>query len=244
MLAERQRLASAKCENTTAKQIASGGWCLRYRPQLHHGSHSGGPIRIGKETLELPTYHYPPDALIVAVLAALLTNKIPSLALDRLQSIIDFGAGVGQYGHALKSINPAIDWRGYDGAGNVESYTNNFVRFADLTMPLSFPKADWVLSLEVGEHMLPAFEFMFLRNLHAHQTRGIIGSWARLSQVGTGHVNNHNRSYVKQRFLELGYKPHEEIEDLLTSTNPGRFKLIPGLPVMHSVHHNLFAFVR
>ena len=124
---------------------------------------------LGNESHVLPRGHYPADGIGSGVLAALLLNEIPTLALDRPQSINDFGAGVGQYGHALRAINKSIIWRGYDGAGNVEEYTDGFVRFFDLTMPLSLPKADWILSLDVGEHLPPKWEFMYLRNLHAHQ---------------------------------------------------------------------------
>ena len=55
-------------------------------------------------------------------------------------------------------------------------------------MPLSF-RADWVLSLEVGEHVPPAHEMMYLRNLHAHACQGLVLSWAYLGKYGVGHVN-------------------------------------------------------
>ena len=131
------------------------------------------------------------------------------------QSICDLGAGVGEYGHAFKAIDQRIAWRGYDGAGNVEQYTRGFVRFVDLTIPLALPKADWVLSLEVGEHIPPTMEGMYLRNLHAHNCRGIIGSWAAPGQRGTGHVNLRDRKYVLQRFAELGYQPDEVLRQKL-----------------------------
>ena len=66
-------------------------------------------------------------------------------------SMLDFGAGVGQYGHSLLAIDPAHQYRGYDGAGNVETVTKNFIRWVDLSSAnLSLPKADWVVSLVVS----------------------------------------------------------------------------------------------
>ena len=145
--------------------------------------------------------HVPADPVIVAVLTDLLIQPSgPSLSLN------DFGAGVGQYGRALLSRDPSLQYRGYDGAGNVEAYTGGFVRFFDATASsLELPRADWLLSLEVGEHIPTEWEGSFLRNLHAHNCRGVILSWARLNQLGKGHVNNHETDYLADKFAQLGY---------------------------------------
>ena len=244
-LHERHVAARAACDtqqlHTTV--LSTGAWCLSSPKTGRAGRRSGGTVSLGNETHVLPQGHYPADAIVASVLGALLQNAIPSLATDRPQSVNDFGAGVGQYGHALRAMYPGINWRGYDGAGNVEQYTNGYVRFFDLTLPLSLPKADWVLSLEVGEHLPHDFEFMYLRNLHAHQHRGVIGSWAGLGQLGTGHVNNHRRDYVVSRFVELGYKPHLELEHLLRHGNV-TFRRLKNLPTYSQIRRNIFAFVR
>ena len=56
----------------------------------------------------------------------------------------------------------------YDGAGNVERVSGGFTSFVDLTVPVSLPRADWVLVLEVGEHVPSALEEVLVRNVHAH----------------------------------------------------------------------------
>ena len=112
---------------------------------------------------------------------------------------------MGQYGHALFSVDPSVRWFGYDGAGNIEIWTNGFVRWFDLTIPLSLPRTDWVMSLEVAEHIPNSAEHMVLRNLHAHNCRGIIISWAALSQIGFDHINNHRNEYVIRQVTQLGY---------------------------------------
>lgn len=91
-------------------------------------------------------------------------------------SVNDFGAGIGQYGRELRQ--EGLDWRGFDGAGDIVEYTDGFVRFADLTIPLALPRADWVVSLEVGEHVPREHTLMFIRNLHAHNRCGVLLSWA------------------------------------------------------------------
>ena len=81
-------------------------------------------------------------------------------------------------------------------AGWLEEVTGGFVQFVDLTAPLSLPRADWVLSLEVGEHVPSQHEAALIRNLHAHNCRGVVLSWAVLHQGGFHHVNNHANAYV------------------------------------------------
>ncbi len=44
-----------------------------------------------------------------------------------------------------------------------------------------------------------------IRNLHAHNTKGMILSWARIGQPGHGHVNNHSSQYLVKLLDELGY---------------------------------------
>ena len=100
---------------------------------------------------------------------------------------------------------PSLRYRGYDGAGDVRRYTDGFVRFVDLSMPLSLPRTDYVLSLEVGEHIPREHEFMYVRNLHAHNCRGIVLSWANIEQMGVAHVNTHSRKYLRTLFASLGY---------------------------------------
>ena len=126
-------------------------------------------------------------------------------------SFNDFGAGVGQYGHALLSKDPGFLWRGFDGAGNIEAVTDGFVDWFDLTLPLSLPRAHWVISLEVGEHLAPSDESMFIRNLHAHNCLGIILSWALPGQNGYHHINTHSNHYVIDIFLGLGYFYNEPL---------------------------------
>ena len=116
----------------------------------------------------------------------------------------------------------------------MEEYTNGFVRFIDLTFPLALPRADWVLSLEVGEHIPAKMEGMYLRNLHAHNCRGIVISWAGPGQRGTGHINLRPRKYALERFAELGYQPNEPLLEKIRAS-PG------GWP---QIRRNIFVMVR
>ena len=140
-------------------------------------------------------------------------------SIQRL-SLSDFGAGVGAYGHALLSIDPKLNWRGYDGACNVEKWSDGFVRHADLSAPLALPRTDWAMSLEVGEHLPNMHEAAFVRNLHAHNCHGIVLSWALIRQKGIAHINAHSRGYLVNALRELGYRLHEPLTKLLRNGEP------------------------
>ena len=56
----------------------------------------------------------------------------------------------------------------------------------------------------MGEHVASADEATVIRNLHAHNCRGIILSWAVLGQKGPGHINNHDNAYLMRVFTQLG----------------------------------------
>ena len=212
--------------HSTDAVVATGGWCLKGK-----ATHVELPLN---QSYVFPPAHFEADEGIVRELLAL---SRASRAAGGTGSINDFGAGVGQYGHALRSIEPGFPWRGWDGAGNVEAYTHGFVKWFDLAMPLRLPRAEWVFSLEVGEHVPAASESMVIRNLHAHNCRGIILSWARLHQKGVSHINNHRRAYIREVFQGLGYTVNQTLlATLRHSYHRGYFQ--------YWVRNNVMAFQR
>lgn len=191
--------------------LQSGGWCLKTRAAHRRLRGSSDPYHMVHETdgrsYFLPHPHLAADSKIVAFLDLQLRvcRDPPACTVSSFLTLNDFGAGVGQYGHALMARNSGHQYRGYDGAGNVEEVSDGFVRFFDLTTPLSLPRTDWVMSLEVGEHIPARHELTVIRNLHAHNCRGLILSWAYLGKWGVGHVNNHSPRYLRLLLDELGY---------------------------------------
>ena len=191
---------------TRRETTEQGGWCLKHNKP--------GQVELpNNESYSLP---YPHIAAEQGLVDLLLSDELSrSTRVDQRLRINDFGAGVGQYGHALLSRDPRFRWRGFDGAGNVEAFTSGFVEWFDLTMPLSLPKSDWVLCLEVGEHVPNAFEAMVVRNLHAHNLRGLVLSWAVPNQTGTAHINNHRNGYIRRIFTGLGYVHNDRLATTL-----------------------------
>ena len=119
------------------------------------------------------------------------------------KSINDFGAGVGQYGISLRREDSI--YRGYDEAGDVGIYTQGFINYFDLSIPLKLPVADWVISFEHGHLVPPEKEGMLVRNLHAHNCKGMIISWGTYGEVELESHNLHDEQYIIETFNELGY---------------------------------------
>jgi len=154
-------------------------------------------------------------------------NVVKQLALefskDNTTSVNDFGAGIAQYKAALTTALPHIEYNAYDGAGNGELYTRGMMQFVDLSMPLDLPVADWVISLEVGEHIPSKFEGMFLRNIHRHNRKGVILSWGVLGQRGHSHINNHSNEYIVKAFQGMGYTHDVELQNRLRNNIGAQF---------------------
>jgi len=184
--------------------LETGGWCLR---SLAAAGSSGNLNLQDGRNISIPSNHVPASKNIMKVLMMLIST-------ENVTSISDYGVGVGQYGAELKTQMPRLVYYGYDGAGDVEAYTSGLVRWFDLTQLLNNPVTDWVLSLEVGEHIPSKYEGMFIRNLHKHNCRGIILSWGILGQWGHNHVNNHSNDYLSAVFVELGHARDLEMETL------------------------------
>jgi len=130
------------------------------------------------------------------------------------KTVIDFGCGAGEY---VKSLNQVTDCRGYDGNPQTSNLTAGQCECLDISQPVQVKPANWVLCLEVAEHLPPEFEETLLSNLDRHALQGIILSWAHPGQGGVGHVNERSAEYVHQRMIDLGYRLDEESSQLIRS---------------------------
>lgn len=196
------------------------------------------PLR-NNQSYALPRHHVSADPGIVAVLDQLLRAESRQGAYA---SIVDVGAGVGQYGHALLSRDSGHRYLGCDGAPNTPELTAGFLDYCELTRPISdvdwtsrYPRrmgrrvatatagtfrpavADWALALEAGEHIPAAHYGQFLANLNAIAGRGLILSWAQPGQGGDGHVNEKPAAEVTADVLNMGFSVDAELTSRLRS---------------------------
>ena len=117
-------------------------------------------------------------------------------------SVLDVGCGSGNYVRVLD--NCGVECKGVDGNPHTPTL-NGLVTIADVTQPLGLGQFDWVLSLEVGEHIPQHLCDAFLENLHSHCTKGIVLSWAIPGQGGHGHVNERSNEWVRKKIGAMGY---------------------------------------
>jgi tryptophanyl-tRNA synthetase len=67
----------------------------------------------------------------------------------------------------------------------------------DLTIPqYGIRQYDWIISLEVAEHIPEKYEAVYLDNIFRHAKEGIILSWAVPGKGGLSHINNKPIEYV------------------------------------------------
>jgi cyclopropane fatty-acyl-phospholipid synthase-like methyltransferase len=125
--------------------------------------------------------------------------------------IVDLGCGMGNYVKYFRSKSLNSD--GFDGNPNTPTLTDGACGIRDLSEPFRFDEPyDWVMSLEVGEHLPKQFESTFIENLHNNNKHGILLSWAVVGQGGHGHVNERNNDYIRGRMSTLGYVSDEKAE--------------------------------
>ena len=113
-------------------------------------------------------------------------------------NILELGAGCGCYTEYYQWLG--FRMRAYDGVPNIENLTDGLVATADLSKPQGFPEADWVLSLEVAEHLRPEETETFLNNLVRPAKHGIVLSWASpsTSRLRTAAINSTHPTMKRQ----------------------------------------------
>jgi hypothetical protein len=125
----------------------------------------------------------------------IINKKRPSL-------VYDFGCGYGEY---IKNISAlGIEAIGFEAYPNKTIYDN--IQELDLSSPVILERsADISISLEVGEHLPVEFEEIFIDNICNNTKNTIILSWAVEGQIGDGHVNCRNNSYIIAHMKRRGF---------------------------------------
>ena len=167
------------------------------------GTLAKGAIKTARGGWRLQaSYTYFLDRSLVAQVAKLVAGA----------SVIEFGAGMGCYTAALRDLgmkSVAVgprEARGFDGAPGVRELTEGLIGEADLTTRLQLGAADWVMSLEVGEHVPKRFEALLFEALTSHARVGIVLSWST-HRGGRGHVNCRPLKYIIGQLAMRGFCP-------------------------------------
>jgi hypothetical protein len=180
------RVGRLSCEISQDQVSQNGGWCSKIS---------------GRNSSQHLT-----DTYLAQELSTLLRGK----------RVVSFGDGPGVYKEMLLKMNEVKTYDAYDGAPYTSETTDNRVAFLDLSVPIyHLPKYDWVVSLEVAEHIPREFESIYMDNVVRHALEGVVLSWAHEGQGGHSHVNTRNFSYVKEQMEKRNFRHDEELSDLL-----------------------------
>ena len=137
---------------------------------------------------------------------------------EKVKTIMDFGCGMGTYVATFRKNG--FEANGCDGNPDTIELTKGLCEVKDLSQAFNLNKQfDWIVSLEVGEHIPKPYEKVFVNNLVRHCKKGIVLSWAVKGQRGAGHFNNQNNAYVKNMFDELGFDSEPEVEQTLRNAS-------------------------
>jgi SAM-dependent methyltransferase len=146
-----------------------------------------------------------------------------------VNTVVDLGCGPGWYVRGLKDRGLTVE--GFDGNPHTEEITAEMLddgtccKVLDLTEPLKLEKSfDYVVSLEVGEHIPVEFEQVLIDNITRHANKGIILSWAVEGQGGDGHVNCRNNDYIIKKLRDKGFE-----EDLFAKRYLRRCASLPWM---------------
>ncbi|RMZ96335.1 SAM dependent methyltransferase [Brachionus plicatilis] len=140
-----KKLGQLSCQLNKNEVSDNGGWCSKIS---------------GKNSSQHKT-----DSKMAKYLSKFLSGK----------SVASFGDGPGMYKEILLNFGDVKSYDAFDGAPFCEQTTNNQVAFLDLTIPIyHLKKFDWVLSIEVAEHIPQKFEKTYVKNLVRHAKEGIL----------------------------------------------------------------------
>ena len=135
-------------------------------------------------------------------LCHVMTNFLKNM---KVKTLLDLGCGPGYY--VKNFIENGIECEAYDGNPNTPLLTEGLGQVKDLSEEFDLGKKfDFVLSLEVGEHIPKEYEDVFIDNVLRHANEYVLMSWAVPGQNGDGHVNEQSNDYVINKIEEKGFE--------------------------------------
>jgi SAM-dependent methyltransferase len=143
-----------------------------------------------------------------------LSDALVALAKSyQIKKSYDFGCGPAKYVQYFRQNG--IESYGFD--GNPVTSTFPYCKVQDLTSNFSEEAVDFLLCLEVCEHVPKEHEHKLISTIDRHLNKDgiLILSWAVVGQGGLGHVNCQNNEYVIDLFKKMNYIYLNEESDVL-----------------------------
>eukprot|EP00928_Gymnodinium_smaydae_P040115 TRINITY_DN27262_c0_g2_i1.p1 TRINITY_DN27262_c0_g2~~TRINITY_DN27262_c0_g2_i1.p1 ORF type:complete len:530 (-),score=114.25 TRINITY_DN27262_c0_g2_i1:127-1581(-) len=127
-------------------------------------------------------------ALDKGLMRGMLRHVLKPLPDEDPVSLGDFGAGGGQYSTWLNDTG-LVQAFAFDGTPHATQISGGAVQQLNLIEDVHLWRSfDWVMCLEVAEHVPKEHTAALLRNLRRHAKKGLVMSWSS-DWEGIGHVN-------------------------------------------------------
>merc|ERR1712157_483135 len=167
------------------KQISSADISAAGPVRLHHQDEHGSFVTY--EFLRRKVFRQ--WAIDKGLLRGLIRHVWkPGFGDSKPIAVADFGAGGGHYSTWMNETG-LIQAFAFDGTPEADVLTGGVVQEINLVRDMHLWRTfDWVLCLEVGEHIPKQFSSDLLRNLRRHAVHGLVMSWSD-DWEGIGHVN-------------------------------------------------------
>ena len=219
--AEQLLLADAA---TARRQEAYRDYCA-HMPRAHSGP-TGGFCMAEADPAQ-PLEHYRRASFMNSCINPFLARGLSNL-FGATSRVADVGAGVGGYGMFMRLLNPSSPpVASLDGAENIEAWSGGRVGFFDVSTAADVQgvePVEWVMSIEMAEHVPRSLEAAVVANLHWLNTKGIVLTWALPGQPGSGHINGRSNRYVHSLLHQLGYS-RDALEEEKLRLTVNRYRL-------------------
>lgn len=185
-------------QGVTAVNVGMEGGAVRLHHQDEHGSF------VTYEFLRRKVFgQWAIDKGLLRGLLRFLWQ--PPRGNNELVTVADFGAGGGHYSMWLNETG-LVRAFAFDGTHQAAELTGGVVQEVNLIQQMELWQTfDWILCLEVGEHVPKQFARVLLGNLRRHAKSGLIMSWSE-DWEGIGHVNCLSRQeFVAMVQVETGF---------------------------------------
>jgi SAM-dependent methyltransferase len=154
--------------------------------------------------------------------APLCSILINFLKTNQIQTLLDLGCGPAYY--VGEFIKEGIQCDAFDGNPFTPELTKGLGKVVDLSENMDLGKTfDFVLSLEVGEHIPQEFEDVYINNVLKHSHNYVLLSWAVPGQTGDGHINEKSNDYIVDKITALGFEYDKDISTGLRNSAQARW---------------------
>ena len=209
---------------TARRQEAYRNYCAHV-PRAHPGPTGG--FCMAEADAARPLEHYRRASSMNSCINPFLARGLSNL-FGATSRVADVGAGVGGYGMFMRLLNPrSPPVASLDGAENIETWSGDRVGFFDVSTAADVQgvePVEWVMSIEMAEHVPRSLEAAVVANLHWLNTKGIVLTWALPGQPGSGHINGRSNRYVHSLLHQLGYS-RDALEEEKLRLTVNRYRL-------------------